>query len=111
MRTLHHKLQPSTRSKLQPSVKKALPFYQSVPWKTLMAEIIRRRGRTCEDPTHDPSTPRTGTRIYGDHIVELRDGGAPLDERNILLRCARCHGRKTSEARTARLIGSPPAKG
>jgi 5-methylcytosine-specific restriction protein A len=26
-------------------------------------------------------------RLFGDHIVELRDGGAPLDKRNLTLRC------------------------
>jgi len=31
-----------------------------------------------------------------DHIIELKDGGAPLDERNVQALCRTCHGKKTS---------------
>ncbi|XPS83916.1 HNH endonuclease domain protein [Desulfosarcina variabilis str. Montpellier] len=36
-----------------------------------------------------------------DHIVELKDGGAPLSEDNVQSLCRSCHQRKT--AREARL--------
>jgi 5-methylcytosine-specific restriction enzyme A len=45
---------------------------------------------------------RAGCRIYGDHILELKDGGALLDEDNVLLRCGSCHGRKTAAVRGER---------
>jgi 5-methylcytosine-specific restriction protein A len=106
LRTLGHKLKPSTRtSVVMVREKKAEPFYLSPEWKALMRQLIKVRGRRCEDAEHDPSKPRDGVRIYGDHVVELSDGGAKLDPRNILLRCATCHGRKTAQARADRRVG------
>lgn len=88
--------------KVRPAAKVAAPFYLSAEWKELMRQIIAQRGRRCEDPSHDPSRPRDGIRIFGDHIRELADGGAPLDPRNILLRCGSCHTKKTAATRAAR---------
>lgn len=103
MRTLRTKLRPPQRQRLRDPVKKAEPFYLSAEWRALLAAIIRQRGRSCEDPAHDPANPRTGVRLVGDHIVERRDGGADLDPRNIMLRCFPCHARKTAAARAARV--------
>jgi 5-methylcytosine-specific restriction enzyme A len=83
-----------------PPEKTVDPFYISPDWRALMAEIIAERGRRCEDPQCQRTRPPS--RVFGDHIVELRDGGAPLDKRNVLLRCGSCHTRKTAEARVAR---------
>jgi len=97
------KLRPSTRSHVTISPKKADPFYQSPEWKALMRAVIKARGRRCEDPKHDPVRPRDGIRLFGDHIKELKDGGAPLDPHNVLLRCGSCHTRKTTAERAKRL--------
>lgn len=105
--TVNHKLGKSARAKVTLAVKRANPFYLSAEWQSLRASIIKRRGPRCEDPDHDKSTPRSGVRIFGDHIVELRDGGAPLDPANILLRCGACHTRKTLETRGARYAARP----
>ena len=102
LRTLGQKLKPSGAVKLRPSAKKVDSFYTSPEWRALMDSIIRARGRRCEDVEHDTATPRTGVRIFGDHIVERRDGGAPLDPANVLLRCGSCHTRKTAEMRRHR---------
>ena len=83
-----------------PPAKLAGAFYTSPKWRRLMAEIIAERGRRCEDPQCQRTSPPS--RVFGDHIVELRDGGAPLDKRNVLLRCGSCHTRKTAESRAAR---------
>lgn len=80
------------------------PFYTSAPWRQLMARIIAQRGRRCQDPEHKGRHDPTA-RIFGDHIVERRDGGADLDEANVLLRCGSCHTSKTAAARQARLRG------
>jgi 5-methylcytosine-specific restriction endonuclease McrA len=40
--------------------------------------------------------------VYGDHIIELQDGGERLDPRNIQLSCAKCHGIKTYRERQRR---------
>jgi hypothetical protein len=73
----------------------ALPFYKSPEWKALVAAVIKARGRRCEDCG-------AGGRVYADHVVELKDGGARLDPHNICLRCATCHGRKTEHRRRER---------
>ncbi|TSE03749.1 HNH endonuclease [Mesorhizobium intechi] len=90
-----------TRS-VQPPKKVADPFYASGPWRKLLATIIKERGRSCEDPDHDGSRHVPGM-IYGDHIVELQDGGAALDPANVLMRCPSCHTRKTLRVRGERM--------
>lgn len=106
LRTIGQKLRPSTRqTKVIVREKQASPFYLSSDWKALMRHLIKVRGRRCEDPGHDRAQPIEGVRIYGDHIVEIKDGGGLLDPCNIMLRCAKCHGRKTAAARGDRARG------
>ncbi|MDP3550621.1 MAG: HNH endonuclease [Novosphingobium sp.] len=77
--------------------KKVLPIYQSPEWKALVRQVIKARGRKCEDCG-------TGVgRIYADHVRELKDGGAALDPMNVRLRCATCHGIKTEAVRRERV--------
>ena len=77
--------------------------YHSKPWVTLLAAIIRQRGRRCEDANCTTPNRGAGRQIYGDHVKELQDGGALLDPRNVLLRCASCHGKKTAAERAKRM--------
>jgi 5-methylcytosine-specific restriction enzyme A len=84
---------------VKPAPKQADSFYLSPEWRALVAEIKDERGDRCEEP----GCGRTHCRIFGDHIKELRDGGAPLDKANVMLRCGSCHGKKTAAARRARL--------
>lgn len=76
--------------------KVALPFYRTPEWPALVASLIKLRGRKCQD------CGASGCRIYGDHVVELKDGGAALDPENVRLRCASCHGTKTAKERARR---------
>jgi len=78
--------------------KVALPFYSSPEWKALLAEIIRERGRRCEGA----GCGREGCRLFGDHIIEIRDGGPKLEKRNVRLLCGSCHGLKTAAERRRR---------
>src|SRR5262249_45988520 len=89
-----------TRTTL-PMPKEVDEFYRSSPWLELLARIIAKRGRRCEDPKCEtPNGP--WPRIIGDHVEERRDGGADLDETNVMLRCIVCHNRKTADVRAAR---------
>lgn len=97
LRTVHLGLRTMDARTIKVAEKKAEPFYLSAPWRKLMAQIIAERGRRCED------CGRTNTRIFGDHVHELKDGGAQLDKRNVRLRCGSCHTRKTAAARAERL--------
>lgn len=88
--------------------KEVASIYNDPRWRRLMGELLIERGRICQDANHaynrthqlKNALPDSGLlgRIYGDHIVELVDGGEPFDKHNILLRCAVCHGRKTANA-------------
>lgn len=91
LRTIGHKLRPSRAIKVEQPAKKADSFYLSPEWRTFMdALIIERFGSRanarCEDP-ECKQPRRRGIRIFGDHVKELKDGGAPLDKRNVLCRC------------------------
>ncbi|GEN61698.1 HNH endonuclease signature motif containing protein [Acetobacter nitrogenifigens] len=79
-----------------PPPKRADAFYLSKPWRDLMRRLIEKRGRSCE------KCGRTGTRLFGDHVHELKDGGAPLDPSNVQLLCGSCHTTKTARARAIR---------
>jgi 5-methylcytosine-specific restriction endonuclease McrA len=84
--------------RLAPMKKIVDPFYVSPEWRSLVAKIKNERGDRCQDcgSTH---------RVAGDHVIEIKDGGAKLDPGNVRLRCAACHNRKTIEARKARQRG------
>ena len=77
-------------------LKRADAFYVSKEWRALMSTILKQRGRVCE------RCGRSGCRIFGDHIVELKDGGAKLDPKNVQLLCGSCHTAKTARAKAQR---------
>lgn len=85
-------------ARVAPPPKIADRFYQSKEWRALVARLKRQRGAWCE---------RCGSAkgLIADHIVELKDGGAALDDSNIELLCASHHGAKTQAARVARAAG------
>ncbi|MER2263514.1 HNH endonuclease signature motif containing protein [Methylobacterium oxalidis] len=83
----------------RPAAKTSESFYSSVAWVTLRDEVIRGRGRRCEAA----GCGRTGGRVFVDHIVERKDGGAALDQANLQVLCGSCHTRKTAAARARRL--------
>lgn len=90
---------------VQPAPKRADAFYASPEWRALIKRLIAERGRRCQSPscrrTHDDAG--NPVRIFGDHINELRDGGAPLDADNVSLLCGSCHTKKTLEERARRI--------
>jgi 5-methylcytosine-specific restriction protein A len=92
----------SSIGRLAGANKQTVAIYGSSEWKAFIAGIIRDRGRRCEDPACKTPNRAAGQRVYGDHIVELKDGGALLDGRNVMLRCAPCHGAKTARERARR---------
>jgi 5-methylcytosine-specific restriction protein A len=106
LRSIGQKLAPSTRVKVRLPDKKAAPFYLTPEWRALMDAIIverfgSRANARCQDP-ECKQPQRRGGRIFGDHVREVKDGGALLDKRNILCVCGSCHTRKTAAARAQR---------
>lgn len=91
---------PVVRS-IKTGIATALPkqtqtIYLSLEWRGLMSRLRAQRGRRCE------ACGRTGCRIFGDHIHELKDGGAALDPGNVRLLCGPCHSTKTARVRAVR---------
>lgn len=89
----------SAPQRIAPAPKVALPFYQSPEWRALVALLKRERGCRCA------KCQASGVRIFADHVVELKDGGAALDPNNIMLLCGRCHAVKTAAERKRRAVG------
>lgn len=69
--------------------------YDSSEWRALRDAVRRERGQRCEKCG-------AGGRVWVDHIVEIKDGGAPYDRANLQVLCKSCHERKTAEARRQR---------
>jgi 5-methylcytosine-specific restriction enzyme A len=72
------------------------PFYQTAVWRKFRDAVVAERGLRCEDKEHPPG--KRVEQVDLDHIRELKDGGAPLDRSNVLMRCRGCHMRKTAQA-------------
>jgi 5-methylcytosine-specific restriction enzyme A len=84
--------------------KETLPFYRIQEWVRLVARIIAKRGRRCEGgECKRINRSLRGERIFADHIIEIQDGGALLDEENIKLLCGSCHHTKTLQERARRM--------
>jgi 5-methylcytosine-specific restriction endonuclease McrA len=83
--------------RLKPPPKTAAPFYLSPAWRSLVARLIFERGPRCQQ------CGRTGCRLFGDHVRELKDQGEPLDPGNVRLLCGSCHSTKTAKARSDRM--------
>jgi hypothetical protein len=74
--------------------------YRDPRWKALRAQVVAECGNRCCDPEHD--SKHAITKLDLDHIRELVDGGEPFSRANVMLRCHRCHSRKTKAAQLAR---------
>jgi 5-methylcytosine-specific restriction enzyme A len=84
----------------------AEPFYSSPAWIALRDRVRREAGGRCQAP----GCGCAERRMFVDHIVELKDGGAPLERSNCQLLCHAHHAVKTvaeRARRTARRPGDP----
>lgn len=78
------------------------PHYQTVEHKQWRDAVIARAGRRCQWP----GCGAVGGRMFADHIVELRDGGDPLDLANGQCLCPSHHQFKTARQRAIRMAES-----
>ncbi len=85
-----------TRTALPPA-KLPDPHYGSTAHRDWRAAVLARAGHACQ------RCGRLGVRLFADHVVELRDGGAALDVTNGQALCGACHTSKTVAARAARM--------
>lgn len=93
-------------SRLQSPPKVADPFYSSPEWEAARKAALDRAGWRCEiveGGVRCGKCTRHGDRMYVDHLVELKDGGAPLDLRNLGVKCSSHHVIKTVAERARRM--------
>jgi hypothetical protein len=72
----------------KPPSKVADAFYSSAEWIALRDRVRREAGGRCEVP----GCGRAARRMIVDHIVELKDGGAPLARNNTSGGCKTARG-------------------
>ena len=80
-------------------------FYVSPEWRLFVQGLkVDRFGHPSNAHCQDPKCkyPGRGCRVFADHVVEIKDGGARLDPRNIMFRCGSCHTRVTNERKALR---------
>lgn len=80
-----------------PPAKTAEPFYSSAAWIKLRDQTRSECGNRCQH------CGRGNTRIFVDHIIEIKDGGAALDRHNLTSLCGSCHTAKTNRERAKRM--------
>lgn len=89
---------------VKPEPKRSAPVYHTPEYRAWRDEVVLRAGGRCEaveggrrctkgEPFH---------RMFADHVVEIRDGGSPIDPANGQCLCGAHHSAKTALARAAR---------
>jgi 5-methylcytosine-specific restriction enzyme A len=81
-----------------PKVRAAI--YGTPEYREWRLAVIASSGGHCQDP--ECAHPMRSTRLYCDHIRELRDAGAPFGVANGMVRCGACHTKKTLAQRARR---------
>lgn len=87
--------------------KAAASIYHSKEFKDWREIVIDRAGGRCQQVVAgvrcDKARPLH--RMFADHIVELKDGGAAFDPANGQCLCGAHHSAKTAQARSHRRFG------
>ncbi len=86
----------------KPPPKQADAELQTAEHRAWRLAVLNRAGWRCEECGKQGGRG-SKTVLYADHIVERRDGGAPLDPANGRCLCASCHVKKTATARGRRI--------
>lgn len=87
--------------KVHPAPKVTDPHYGTQAHKDWVKEVFKRAGGRCQWPGCTRSAPES--RMFADHVVERKDGGAELDPLNGRLLCGAHHTEKTAAERKKRL--------
>ncbi len=101
IKTLGNRIPTLNTRKVPNPLKEADDIYSTPPYRQWREDGFKLSGGFCQDPKC--KTPyEKKTRLYADHVVELRDGGKPFDPENRLMRCPPCHAIKTARERANR---------
>lgn len=84
--------------------KTVAPLYQTPEYRQWREAVIARAERRCEAVVDGKRCWKREphNRMFADHKIELRDGGAPFDVDNGQCLCGAHHTAKTAQARAAR---------
>lgn len=105
IRTMQVGLRAIDTRTVKPPPKRADAELLTEQHKTWRKAVLARAGYRCEHVERgrrcEKAAPRH--RMFADHIVERRDGGAPLDPSNGQCLCGAHHTAKTVAARAKRV--------
>lgn len=84
--------------------KVARPIYQTPEYRAWREAVIERAGGRCEAIENGQRCAKAAPlhRMFADHRIEVRDGGALHDVTNGQCLCGAHHTAKTAAARSAR---------
>lgn len=86
-----------------PLAKRTDPFYSKPEFRVWRKVVVDRANRRCEFVEADGAVCGVSDpRMYADHVVEVRDGGAQFDPSNGMCLCARHHTIKTIRVKRER---------
>ena len=74
-------------------------WYGSPEHRTWSALVVKRANGVCQ------CCGKSTKRLIADHVVEINDGGDPLDPLNGEAKCWPCHNVKTALRRRERALG------
>lgn len=105
LQTLRPRLAALGGRSVAPPPKTVDPLYVSPEYRAWREAVIARAGRRCERLDERgrrcwKAEPRA--RMFADHVVEVKDGGARFDVANGMCLCGAHHSAKTALARAAR---------
>jgi 5-methylcytosine-specific restriction protein A len=100
---LRPRLSTGDTRRLTPPPKQVDQHYSTSEHRAWRAEVIRRSGGHCQWP----GCQRAGVRLFADHVIEIKDGGAPLDVANGQALCGGHHTAKTMRERAKRMKPDP----
>lgn len=89
LKTLGPRLKPLDTRTVRPPPKVVESFYSSAEWKEVRAKVLERDGYRCV------KCGRRDGRLFVDHIIERKDGGADYDLDNLQTLDGPCHTTKT----------------
>src|SRR5215470_3184794 len=80
------------------------PLYATPEFRAWRAKVVARAGGRCEVVTHGYRCTKAQPihRLFADHVIEVKDGGAPFDVANGQCLCGPHHLMKTAQARRNR---------
>lgn len=99
LRAYQPRVVPTDTRRLKPPPKLPDPELNTAAWRAWRDAVIKRAGGVCQSK----GCFRSEKRMFADHIIERRDGGALYDIANGQCLCGSCHTTKTLQARVNRL--------